>query len=116
MVIVKDFINIIPKEDIFLIIPLLLTFFELLQIRKSRTAEILYNIFNDIHSGTTLQNIEWLYTMDLSNYCNLSAEEKRKIDDIIDVFDRISFLCEKWLIPKKYFVHNILLHMLPYMN
>ena len=94
--------NWISNINIIVIIPLILTCIELVQIHKTRTAEILYNIFNDIHTTDNMQNIEWLYTMDLSNYSILTTENKRRIDDTIDVFTRISFLCEKKLLPKKY--------------
>ena len=110
----QTIINSLSSIDIFIVIPLVLTCFELLQIHKSRTAEVLYNIFNDIHSEKNLKNIEWIYTLDLSEYSTLKAEEKRRIDDIIDVFTRISFLCEKRLIAKRYFLQmysGLLIHV-----
>ncbi len=100
----KAIIDYILNIDIFIVLPLILTCFELLQIHKARVAEILYDIFNDIHSTENLQNIEWLYNQNLTNYTNLTAQDKRKIDDVIDVFTRISFLCDKRLISKKYFI------------
>lgn len=92
----KDIIHFIVDYNLLTAALLFLTVLELSQSRKTRTADTLYNVFKDIHHSEFLKETEWLYTYDTEkSYSEIDSADRRRLDDIIDTFTRIGYLCER---------------------
>lgn len=108
----NDFFKFVTSSNVLSVILLVLTLIELFQSRKSRNGELLYSIFIDIHRTEFLNDIDWLtdYMNKLKKqekfyYDTLDPKDKRRIDNVIDVFTRIAYLCENHIVSRKHILN-----------
>ena len=75
---------------------------QLNSITKARYAEILNNIFKDIHSLSSSKDRDRFFDLDLSDYDKVTYENRIFAEHIIDEYNKISYMYYRRMIPFEY--------------
>lgn len=78
--------------------------FAVVQLReatRTRYLEAVARIFEEFRSKAFFQDRRFIYSHDAFDYASCTDEERTQIERSINTFNRMSFLVEKGLLPKK---------------
>jgi hypothetical protein len=83
------------------IVAILFAIIQLREATRARYLEALTKIFEDFRSEEFFQDRRFVYSHDEFVYESCNDEEKRRVERLINAFNRMSFLAEKGLLPRK---------------
>lgn len=94
----------VTVNAIILISTLIFGAHQLNQLKKSRYAETLTKIYEEIHSQSAIADRDRLFSSNLNNYCSVQIEMQILTERVVDTLNRIAYIACKNLIPAEYIV------------
>ena len=77
---------------------------QLKEVTRARYVDALSRIFEEFRSEVFFKDRRFVYSHEQFDYNSCTREEKIRIERLINTYNRTSFLVEKGLIPKKFFL------------
>ena len=92
----------VALNAIIIIVTATIGLMELNSMKKARHAEVLNGIFEKIHSISSSKDRDLFFKLDLSDFNKVTYENRFLCEHIIDEYTKISYICYKKMIPRKY--------------
>ena len=84
-----------------IVIAIPFAYVQLREATRARHLEALARIFEEFRSEVFFEDRRFVYSHDVFNWNACSDEERIRIERLINTYNRISFLVEKGMVPKK---------------